>query len=205
MRTYLTMALVAGLAAANVASAQEPTGLKPSFVISSPEYKEFAFLNQRNAAAERDCGGKNLSPAIAWSGEPKETKSFAVIYFDPDGNNGQGEAHWIGYNIAPTIHSLPEGAMTDVTAGVSVGTNDHGNAAYYGACPPYGKFHHYVYGVYALDLAVGDLKPGMRRDELLKTIKGHTRAYQSIVFVYQRKTPAGAIAPQNVPTTRQTP
>ena len=89
-----------GLTAVSLASAQSP-GLKPSFLVTSPDYKEFAFLKQRNAAAERDCGGRNLSPAIVWSGEPAETKSFAVIYFDPDGNNGQGEAHWIGYDIAP--------------------------------------------------------------------------------------------------------
>lgn len=201
MRTCLTsmIACMAGVATIHAATAQEPGGLKPSFQVTSPEYKEFAFLNQRNAASERDCGGKNLSPAIAWRGEPQGTKSFAVTYFDPDGNNGQGEAHWIGYNIAPTVHSLAEGAMSATTPGVTVGVDDHGKQEYYGACPPYGKFHHYVYGVYALDLAPGDLKPGMTREELLKAIKGHTHAYQSIVFVYQRKTPPGGIPPQNGP------
>jgi hypothetical protein len=197
--TRWMMLVPACLATLVVVRAQQPDGLKPSFQVTSTEYKEFAFLNQRNAASERDCGGQNLSPAIAWSGEPKETTSFAVSYFDPDGNNGQGEAHWIGYNIAPTVHSLAEGAMSASTPGVTVGMDDHGKQEYYGACPPYGKFHHYVYGVYALDIPVGDLKPGMTRDDLLKAIKGHTRAYQSIVFVYQRKPPAGGVPAQNGP------
>jgi len=34
-----------------------------------------------------------------------------------------------------------------------------------------------------------DLKPDMTRNELLKAIQGHTLAYQSIVFVYQRNLP----------------
>lgn len=197
--TVLTVAWVAGLAMTGIASAQEPDGLKPSFLVTSPDYKEFAFLDQRNAASERDCGGKNLSPAIAWSGEPANTQSFAVTYFDPDGNNGQGEAHWIGYNIPTSVHALAEGAMSGSTPGMTVGVDDHGKQEYYGACPPYGKFHHYVYGVYALDVPVGDLKPGMSRDDLLKAIKGHTHAYQSIVFVYQRKPPAGGVPQQNGP------
>jgi len=184
-RSLLVLAL--GWAAAGAAA--QGAELKPSFLISSPSYTEFAFLDARNAAAERDCGGRNLSPALAWSGEPADTKSFAVVYFDPDGNNGQGEAHWIGYNIPTGVHGIPEGGMGASVANMTVGTNDHGNAVYYGACPPYGKFHHYVYGVYALDLPVGELQPGLNRDELLRRIKGHTRAYQSIVFVYQRTPP----------------
>jgi Raf kinase inhibitor-like YbhB/YbcL family protein len=172
----------------------QDVALKPSFLITSSSAKEYAFFDRRFAAAERDCGGQNVSPAIEWRGEPAETKSFAVVYFDPDGANGQGESKWVGYNIPPTLHSLPERAMTDNSARITVGPNDHGDEAYYGACPPYGKLHHYVFGVYALDIPVGTLKPGLNREALLTAMKGHTRAYQSIVFVYQRTPPANAAA-----------
>jgi Raf kinase inhibitor-like YbhB/YbcL family protein len=170
--------------------AQDPN-LVPALQISSA-LPEFTFLDQRFAAAERDCGGQNMSPPIAWSGEPATTKSFAVMDFDPDGANGQGVAHWIGYNIPPTEHSLPEGGMSHNLLKATVGTNSHGTTEYYGACPPFGKRHHYVYEVYALDLPVGALTPGMKREEFLAAIKGHTVANQSIVFVYQRKPPAKA-------------
>jgi Raf kinase inhibitor-like YbhB/YbcL family protein len=170
----------------------QQTGLVPAFQVTSSSYPEFTFLDKRNASSERDCGGQNLSPALEWKGEPGTTKSFAVVDFDPDGANGQGVAHWLGYNIAPTAHALPEGGMTKNILTATIGTNSHGNTEYYGACPPFGKRHHYVYEVYALDLPVGSLAPGLTREALLKAIQGHTVANQSIVFVYQRTPPAGA-------------
>jgi Raf kinase inhibitor-like YbhB/YbcL family protein len=166
--------------------------LEPAFRVTS-SYPEVQFLAQKNAAAERDCGGQNISPSLAWVGEPATAKSFAIIDFDPDGANGQGVAHWIGYNIAPDVHAMPERGMTDNLLHATLGTNSHGTTDYYGACPPYGKRHHYVYEVYALDLPVGALHPGLTRDDLLKAIHGHTVANQSIVFVYQRTPPPGGI------------
>lgn len=187
------------------AQEQAKAPLRPSFLITSPAYAEFAFLDKRSAAAERDCGGQNLSPALAWSGEPSATRSFAVLFQDPDGNNGQSEGKWIGYNIEPTVHALAEGAMSSTAKGMTLGVNDSGEAGYYGPCPPYGKMHHYVYGVYGLDLPVGALKPGMNREDFLKSVKGHTIAYQSIVFIYQRPLPANGIIPPWKPRRPVTP
>jgi Raf kinase inhibitor-like YbhB/YbcL family protein len=178
------------------ALAQTPAPLRPSFLITSPTYPEFAFMDKHSAASERDCGGQNLSPALAWSGEPAAaTHSFAVLFQDPDGNNGQSEGKWIGYNIAPTVHSLPEGGMSATAQDMTLGVTDNGDPGYYGPCPPYGKMHHYVYGVYALDLPVGALPAGLNREQFLKAVKGHTVAYQSIVFIYQRPLPANGIIP----------
>ena len=190
-----SLLVTSGAGAQNQAQNQNQT-LKPSFLVTSSTYKDLAFIDKHSAASERDCGGQNLSPALAWSGEPAATKSFAVLFQDPDGNNGQLEGKWIGYNIPPSVHSLDEGGMTNNSAGITVGVNDSGDQAYYGPCPPYGKLHHYVYGVYALDLPVGALKPGLNRADFLASIKGHTIAYQSIVLVYQRALPANGVIPE---------
>lgn len=189
-----TMLAIASLVVPVGASAQTPA-LKPSFLVTST-YQDAAFIDKRNAASERDCGGQNLSPALAWTGEPAKTQSFAVLFQDPDGNNGQSEGKWIGYNIPVTVHGFVEGEMTRNSLGMTIGVNDHGEAAYYGPCPPYGKLHHYVYGVYALDLPVGALKAGLNREEFLNSIKGHTVAYQSLVLIYQRPMPADGVIPE---------
>jgi Raf kinase inhibitor-like YbhB/YbcL family protein len=205
--TVLAAALAASAAMAGAAWPQTlnaaPKGLTPSFQVTSPKYQEFSFLDKRHAASERDCGGQNISPPIAWSGEPKDTtKSFAVVQYDPDGANGQGEGKWVGYNIPTTIHAFAEGAMSGTTPGITVGLDDHNIQEYYGACPPYGKMHHYVFGVYALDIPVGELKANLNREDLLKAIQGHTRAYQSIVFYYQRTPPPGGIPASSPPPVR---
>lgn len=177
------------------AASGQPSALRPSFLVTSPDYEDLAFLKKRQAASERDCGGLNLSPALHWSGEPSKATSFAVMFYDPDGVFGQSETKWIGYNIPTTVHALAEGAMSASAQNMSIGVNDHGEAAYYGPCPPYGTRHHYVFGVYALDLPVGSIPAGLDRPGFLKAIRGHTLAYQSIVLSYQRALPANGVIP----------
>lgn len=36
------------------------------------------------------CNGRNVSPALAWSGEPASTQSFALTMVDTDARNGRG-------------------------------------------------------------------------------------------------------------------
>src|SRR5688500_8233430 len=75
-------------------------------------------------------GGRDLSPALSWSGAPKETRSYAVTIYDPDAPTGSGFWHWAVTNIPPSTTSLPEGAGdedgTDLPAGAVQLPNDAG-------------------------------------------------------------------------------
>lgn len=100
------------------------------------------------------CGGKNVSPALRWSGAPVRTRSFALTVFDPDAPGG-GFWHWIAYAIPASSHGLPAGAGARPSQlNGKFGTNDFGHARYDGPCPPPGPAHHYVFTLYALDSGV---------------------------------------------------
>jgi Raf kinase inhibitor-like YbhB/YbcL family protein len=97
-----------------------------------------------------DCGGQNRSPQLQWSDPPTATKSFALVVHDPDAPIPGGFYHWIVYNIAPTSRHLPANAKL---AADQLGVTSLGRPGYYGPCPPPGPPHHYVFTLYALDLA----------------------------------------------------
>jgi Raf kinase inhibitor-like YbhB/YbcL family protein len=90
------------------------------------------------------CDGEDLSPALRWTGEPPETKSFALIMDDPDAPGGTFN-HWLVWDIPAYVHSLAE---TDEHASLAKsGTNDFRKRGYGGPCPPQGGgLHRYVFG-----------------------------------------------------------
>jgi Raf kinase inhibitor-like YbhB/YbcL family protein len=101
------------------------------------------------------CTGKNLSPALSWSGAPAGTKSFAVTVYDPDAPTGSGWWHWLVFNLPTDTTSLAQGAgdakAPKLPAGAVQSRTDYGAAGYGGPCPPQGdKPHHYIFTVYAL-------------------------------------------------------
>src|SRR5208337_1757472 len=59
-------------------------------------------------ADDYTCTGADRSPALAWSGAPQSTKSFALIVDDPDAPRGTF-IHWVAYNIPAGVTSLLAG------------------------------------------------------------------------------------------------
>ena len=158
----------------------------PSFTVTSPGLEDGALLARRHAGAG-ECGGENVSPALAWSGVPDGTKSFAIVVYDPDGQKGLGSVHFVAYDIAETARSFAEGGGSDAAQGFVGGTNTRGMNSYSGPCPPPGdQPHHYVFSVYALDLPSGTLQPGLTRDRFLQAVREHVLAASSIVLRYAR-------------------
>jgi len=125
------------------------------FSLSSPSIKPGSTLTEAQVFKGFGCEGKNISPALKWSGAPKDTKSFALTVYDPDAPTGSGWWHWVVYNIPASATELPEGAGAAdgkaMPAGAVQGRTDFGTAGFGGACPPPGdKPHRYIFTVHAL-------------------------------------------------------
>jgi Raf kinase inhibitor-like YbhB/YbcL family protein len=145
---------IAGLCALTL-FASAATANAAGFTLSSPTIKPNSTLSQDQVFNSFGCTGKNISPALKWSGAPKDTKSFAVTVYDPDAPTGSGWWHWVTYNIPASVTELPQGAGeaggAQLPKGAMQGKTDFGSAAFGGACPPPGdKPHHYIFTVFAL-------------------------------------------------------
>ncbi len=125
------------------------------FKLASPTVKPGSTLTEAQVFNGFGCTGKNVSPALEWSGAPAGTKSFAVTVYDPDAPTGSGWWHWVVYNLPASATGLPEGAGNAdgkaLPAGAVQGRTDFGAAGFGGACPPVGdKPHRYIFTVFAL-------------------------------------------------------
>ena len=73
-----------------------------------------AFRQNGEIPPQHTCQGADVSPPLAWSGVPANTKSLALIVDDPDAPDPAAPkmtwVHWVLYNIPPTAAGLPEGA-----------------------------------------------------------------------------------------------
>src|SRR5689334_16976543 len=100
MRTRTTTITTA---AALLALAATGAGAQPApahrLTVTSPDFKQGGRLAAKQVFSGMGCTGGNVSPALAWSGAPAGTKSFAVTAYDPDAPTGSGWWHWVIYNI----------------------------------------------------------------------------------------------------------
>jgi Raf kinase inhibitor-like YbhB/YbcL family protein len=143
----MTAVVLGGLACAGAASA---------LTLTSPDIKAGGKISDEQVANVFGCEGKNISPALSWSGAPKGTKSFAISIYDPDAPTGSGFWHWVVVNIPPDVTSLAKGAGDPKAGGLPAGAlqtrTDFGVPGYGGPCPPKGdKPHHYHFTIFAVD------------------------------------------------------
>ncbi|MEP6739224.1 MAG: YbhB/YbcL family Raf kinase inhibitor-like protein [Caldimonas sp.] len=155
MRKTLLFTLLLGAAA---------TAQAAGFVLSSPTIKPYSMLTDAQVFKGFGCEGKNISPALKWSGAPKDTKSYAVTLYDPDAPTGSGWWHWVVFNIPASTTELAEGAGAAdgkaLPAGTVQGKTDFGAPGFGGACPPKGdKPHRYIFTVHALKTDKIDVPP----------------------------------------------
>lgn len=123
--------------------------------LSSPEIKANGIFPKKFEYNGFGCSGDNKSPALKWSGAPKDTRSFAVTVYDPDAPTGSGWWHWMVINIPADVTGLPSDAgavnSTLLPKGAMQSRTDFGVNGWGGPCPPQGdKPHRYIFTVYAL-------------------------------------------------------
>jgi len=132
-----------------------------AFKLTSTAFAAHGTLSDEQVFNSFGCSGKNLSPALHWSGAPQGTQSFALMVYDPDAPTGSGWWHWVVSNIPAGVTELPTGASG--TAAMPVGAvesrTDYGVAGYGGAAPPPGPPHHYIFTVYAMKVPSVEVTP----------------------------------------------
>jgi Raf kinase inhibitor-like YbhB/YbcL family protein len=144
-RTLLIAALASAATLAHAAA----------FTLTSPDIRAGGMIPKSFEFNGFGCSGDNQSPALKWSGMPKDTKSFAVTVYDPDAPTGSGWWHWSVINIPASVTELAPNAGAVGGANLPKGAVpvriDYGVAAWGGTCPPQGdKPHRYIFTVHAL-------------------------------------------------------
>ena len=149
--------------------------------LTSPSFSSGSTIPRKHT-----CDGSDVSPALAWSGAPQGTQSFALIADDPDAPVGTW-SHWVLYDLPAGTTSLAEN-VSKVDApptGGRQGRNDFRKLGYGGPCPPPGTPHRYFFKLYALDRMLG-LKAGASQKEVEKALQGHILAQAELMGKYGR-------------------
>ena len=190
VHTWLVMMALAAttLFAAGLPAATE--GAMAKFTLTSTDFTEGTTLANAQVFNEFGCKGGNVSPALAWSGAPAGTQSFALLMHDPDAPTGSGWWHWIVYNIPPGTSALAAGAgdpkKGQMPAGAVQGRNDYGSAGYGGPCPPPGSPHHYNFTLYAVKVAKLEVPQGASAALIGFNARAHALGEARLTGMYGR-------------------
>ena len=95
--------------------------------------------------------------------------------------------HWVLFNLPPHVKELPENVPREkqLGSGAVQGANSSGKIGYQGPCPPSGT-HRYYFKIYALDTEL-DLQPGVKKADLVESMKGHIIAEGELMGKYKLK------------------
>jgi len=152
-----------------------------NLVIWSPKFEHWEKIPDKYTAE-----GEDISPPLKWKNTPEKTKSFAIIFEDPDAPGGIW-VHWILFNINPDLTELPAGITGETKPeGSLFGKNSWDKLTYNGPSPPPGKAHRYVFKIYALDTMLS-LEEGADKKALEEAMEGHILAMAPTMGLYSRE------------------
>lgn len=177
-RTAVYTTQISGMPA--LPTAQATPALKSSgFTLTSPVVSEGGAL-----PAEYTCDGASSTPALAWSGAPAGTQSYALIMHH-EASPTDIHWYWVIYNIPASVTSLPKN-MTGIG---TLGTNSvDKKQAYTPPCSKGPGAKTYTYTVYALSAqpALTVAANQVNRAALLDAIRGITLASAQLNVTYSR-------------------
>ncbi len=154
----------------------------PTFVLRSNDVVDGQPMDIQHA--HQAVGGKNISPHLAWSGFPAETKSFVITCLDPDAPTGSGFWHWVLVDVPAYVTELATGAPAP--DGSYHIRNDYGESNYGGPAPPAGdRPHRYLFAVHAVDVEKLPVNPQVSPAVVGFHLTFHTLARAVIRPTYQ--------------------
>jgi Raf kinase inhibitor-like YbhB/YbcL family protein len=78
--------------------------------VTSADISEGGSLQRPQWSAVFQAGGEDSSPQLSWEGAPSETRSYAIMVYDPDAPTGSGFWHWAVADIPADVTSVAAGA-----------------------------------------------------------------------------------------------
>jgi Raf kinase inhibitor-like YbhB/YbcL family protein len=131
-----------------------------------------------------------VSPALAWTGTPAGTQSFALIVDDPDTalqRTTNEVLHWAAFNIPASATSLPESVPNEATLpdGTVQPLNTGKKNGFMGPGARGNVYHHYTFQLYALDTKLS-LGPDATRAQIMSAMDGHVLAKAVLIGRFHR-------------------
>jgi Raf kinase inhibitor-like YbhB/YbcL family protein len=185
---FLRGSILAG-AVALMAFSYVPAKADGVFTLTSPSFKDGERLATKfagNNKSNPNCVGENVSPALNWSNPPANTKSFALLMFDPEGRSPVGVSHWVAYGIPADVTGFAEGEVSKESKKYVGGTSTMKLSNYFGPCTPPGPIHHYTLTLMATDLEPTALAAGLDRAEAIKALDGHVLQATSLIGTFSK-------------------
>jgi len=170
-----------------------PGAYAQQFKLSSPDIKPNATIADEQVFNGFGCSGKNVSPALQWSGTPKAAKSFALLVHDPAApTGGAGWWHWLVIDIPADATELKKDAGkadgSNLPKGAVQIANDFGSPGWGGPCPPAGhKPHRYNFTLHALKVEKLDVPKDAKASLVGYMVNANSIAKATLTGKYGRE------------------
>src|SRR6266702_1407591 len=187
MLRFRSLLIGALLLSAGPALAQAPAAPPPAPMgLTSSAFADGAVIPDKYTQATPS----PVSPALAWTGAPAGTQSFALIVDDPDTalqHTTNEVLHWAAFNIPASASSLPEGVPNEATLpyGTVQPLNTGKKAGFMGPGARGNVYHHSPFQLYALDTKLS-LGPDTTRAKIMAAMDGHVLAKAVLVGRFHR-------------------
>ncbi len=155
-----------------------------SFELSSPAFRHGGAIPEQHRGRLR---GPNISPALAWSAPPPETRELVLLVQDPDVPFARPAVHAAVRGIEPSLREIPENGLAHPSPveGLAHGKGALGRRGYAGPLPirSHGP-HSYAFQLFALDRRL-DLPDAFTVEDAVEAMAGHVIARARLDGTYE--------------------